>query len=156
MVEQMEKLAPVLLCKLEKIFPPGFFNPMQHMILHLPYEARMGGPVQGRWCYSIERQQKILRTKCKNKCKIEASIAEAYILDEVSNYTTKYYGETLPSMHNPPTRYNETENETNLSLFKGQLGSASGATPKALLNEELRTIMMYVLTNLVEVEPYIQ
>ena len=55
-------------------------------------------------------------------------------------------------MHNPPTRYNEGENETNLSLFKGQLGSASGATPKALLNEELRTIMMYVLTNLVEVE----
>jgi len=155
-VEQMEKLAPVLLCKLEKIFPPGFFNPMQHMILHLPYEARMGGPVQGRWCYSIERQQKILRTKCKNKCKIEASIAEAYILDEVSNYTTKYYGETLPSVHNPPTRYNEGENETDISLFKGQLGSASGATPKALVNEELRTIMMYVLTNLVEVEPYIQ
>jgi hypothetical protein len=35
----------VLLCKLEKIFPPGFFNPMQHLILHLPYEARMGGHV---------------------------------------------------------------------------------------------------------------
>ena len=59
-------------------------------------------------------------------------------------------------MHNPLTRYNEAENEMNLSLFKGQLGSASGATPKALLNEELHTIMMYVLTNLVEVEPYIQ
>jgi len=42
-VEQIEKLAPVLFCKLEKIFPPGFFNPMQHMILHLPYEAWMGG-----------------------------------------------------------------------------------------------------------------
>jgi hypothetical protein len=40
----LERLAPVLLCKLEKIFPPGFFNPMQHLILHLPYEARMGGP----------------------------------------------------------------------------------------------------------------
>ena len=114
-----------------------------------------GGPIQGRWCYPIERQQKILRTKYKNKYKIEASIAEAYILDEVANYTTKYYGETLPSVHNPPARYNEAENETNLSLFKGQLGSASGATP-TLLNEELRTIMMYVLTNLVEVEPYIQ
>ena len=59
-------------------------------------------------------------------------------------------------MHNPPTHYNEDENKTNLSLFKGQLGSASGATPKTLLNEELRTIMMYVLTNLVEVKPYIQ
>ena len=38
-VAEMEQLAPVILCKLEKIFPPGFFNPMQHMILHLPYEA---------------------------------------------------------------------------------------------------------------------
>jgi hypothetical protein len=28
----------VLLCKLETIFPPGFFNPMQHLILHLPYD----------------------------------------------------------------------------------------------------------------------
>jgi len=43
-IEDLERMAPVLLCKLEKIFPPGFFNPMQHLILHLPYEARMGGP----------------------------------------------------------------------------------------------------------------
>ena len=27
-VADMEKMAPMLLCKLEKIFPPGFFNPM--------------------------------------------------------------------------------------------------------------------------------
>jgi hypothetical protein len=39
----MEREAVVLLYKLEKIFPPGFFNSMQHLILHLPYEARMGG-----------------------------------------------------------------------------------------------------------------
>jgi hypothetical protein len=44
MVVDLERLAPVLLCKLEKIFPPGFFNPLQHLILHLPYEARMVGP----------------------------------------------------------------------------------------------------------------
>jgi hypothetical protein len=44
MVSSMEAMAPVLLCKLEKIFSPGFFLPMQHLILHLPYEARMGGP----------------------------------------------------------------------------------------------------------------
>jgi hypothetical protein len=35
-VADLEKLALVLLCKLEKIFPPGFFNPMQHLILHRP------------------------------------------------------------------------------------------------------------------------
>jgi hypothetical protein len=44
MVVDLEIIAPVLLCKLEKIFPPSFFNPMEHMILHLPYEARMGVP----------------------------------------------------------------------------------------------------------------
>jgi hypothetical protein len=44
-MEQMEKEASVLLCKLEKIFPPGFFNPMQHLFIHLPYEAKVGGPV---------------------------------------------------------------------------------------------------------------
>ena len=44
-IADLERMAPVLLCKLEKIFPPGFFNPMQHLILHLPYEARMGGCV---------------------------------------------------------------------------------------------------------------
>ena len=43
LLEEIEELAPELICKLEKIFPPGFFNPMQHLILHLPTEARLGG-----------------------------------------------------------------------------------------------------------------
>ena len=105
---------------------------------------------------SIERCQKVLRTKCKNKCKIEASIADAYILEEVSNFTSKYYTENLPSVHNPPSRYNAGEADSNLSLFKGQLGSASVASIKTLNFEEWRSIMLYVLTNLSEVQPYIQ
>ena len=39
LLEEMEELAPELICKLEMIFPPSFFNPMQHLILHLPTEA---------------------------------------------------------------------------------------------------------------------
>jgi hypothetical protein len=39
MIEDMEKVARVLLFKLEKIFPPGFFCAMQYLILHLQYEA---------------------------------------------------------------------------------------------------------------------
>ena len=110
--------------------------------------------MQGHWCYSIERFQKVLRTKCKNKCKIEASIAEAYILEEVSNFTTKYYADNLPSMHNPPPCYNAGEDQSNFSIFRGQLGSASGATNKTLKHEEWHTIMLYVLTNLSEVKTY--
>jgi hypothetical protein len=29
---------------LEKIFPQGWFNPMQHLLVHLLYEAKVGGP----------------------------------------------------------------------------------------------------------------
>ena len=111
--------------------------------------------MQNRWCYPFERCLKTLRKKCRNKARIEASITEAYILEEVSNFTEKYYTEKLPSIYNPPPRYNAGENESNLSLFQGQLGSASASTTKQLKNEEWRSIMLYVLTNLVEVQQFI-
>ena len=151
-IEEMERMAPVLLSKLEKIFPPAFFNLIQHMILHLPYEARRGG-VQGRWCYPIERCLKILRKKCRNKAKIGVSVVEAFRVEEVSNFTTAYYTENLPSV-NPPPRYNDDWSSSTLSLFKGQLGRGSTATPKMLQQHEFRTIMLYVLLNLDEVVPY--
>jgi hypothetical protein len=44
MIEKLEKEIPVRICKLEKIFPLGWFNPMQHLLVHLPYEANAGGP----------------------------------------------------------------------------------------------------------------
>ena len=114
----------------------------------------MGGPVKNRWCYPIERCLKTVRQKCGNKGRIEASIAEAFIHEEVSNFTTLYYSEKLPSVHNPPPRYNEDENESTLSLFKGQHGRSSGAAKKRVTNEEWRKIMLYVLTNLDEVDKY--
>ena len=47
-VERLRKLEvdiPILLSKLEKIFPPGFFNVMEHLPVHLPFEARLRAPV---------------------------------------------------------------------------------------------------------------
>jgi hypothetical protein len=41
----------VLICKIERIFPPGWFNPMQHLLVHIPYEAKVDGPVEYRWMY---------------------------------------------------------------------------------------------------------
>jgi hypothetical protein len=113
------------------------------------------GPMQAHWCYPIEICLKTLCKKCRNKAKIEASIAEAYILEEVSNFTEKYYTENLPSIYNPPPHYNAGENESNLSLFQGELRSASALTTRQLKNEEWHSIMLYVLINLVEVQPFI-
>jgi hypothetical protein len=43
MMKKLKKEIPVLICKLEKIFPPRWFNPMQHLLVHLPYGAQLGG-----------------------------------------------------------------------------------------------------------------
>jgi hypothetical protein len=50
MMQKLEKEITVPVCKMEKIFPPGWFNAMQHLLVHLPWEAKVGGPVQFRWC----------------------------------------------------------------------------------------------------------
>ena len=54
-IRQLEANIPVLLCKMEKIFPPGFFNSMEHIMVHLPYQVRVGGPVKYTWMYGVER-----------------------------------------------------------------------------------------------------
>jgi hypothetical protein len=43
-MEKLEEEILVLLCKLEKIFPPGWFNRIQHLLVHLPNEAKIVGP----------------------------------------------------------------------------------------------------------------
>jgi hypothetical protein len=59
------------------LLPPGFFNPMQHMILHIPQEVLKGGPVQFCWQFGLERVNKDIQHKTGNKNKPETSIAEA-------------------------------------------------------------------------------
>ncbi|KAL0291760.1 UNVERIFIED_CONTAM: hypothetical protein Sradi_7014600 [Sesamum radiatum] len=55
-VKTLEENIIVTLCKLEKIFPPSFFDSMEHLPIHLAYEARCGGPIQYRWMYPFERR----------------------------------------------------------------------------------------------------
>jgi len=54
-VQLLEQSVVTTVCKLEKIFPSGFFDSIEHLLIHLPYEARVGGPVQFRWMYPFER-----------------------------------------------------------------------------------------------------
>jgi uncharacterized protein DUF4218 len=54
-LKKMEADIPVIICKLETIFPPTFFDSMEHLPIHLAYEARIAGPVQYRWMYPFER-----------------------------------------------------------------------------------------------------
>jgi hypothetical protein len=44
----------VIMCNLELIYPPAFFDVMVHLAIHLPDEALSRGLVQYGWMYHIE------------------------------------------------------------------------------------------------------
>ncbi|XP_041003891.1 uncharacterized protein LOC121249242 [Juglans microcarpa x Juglans regia] len=48
-LERLQANIPIILCKLEMIFPPTFFDIMVHLAIHLPNEALLSGPVQYRY-----------------------------------------------------------------------------------------------------------
>jgi hypothetical protein len=54
-LDRLENQIPIILCKLEQIFPLGFFTSMVHIIIHLVHECKLGGPVHYMWMYPVER-----------------------------------------------------------------------------------------------------
>jgi hypothetical protein len=46
-LEKLEERIIMTLCRMEIIFPPGFFTMMVHLVLHLATEVKIGGPI----CY---------------------------------------------------------------------------------------------------------
>ena len=54
-IERFEMNIIQTICKLEMIFSSLFFDTMEHLPIHLPFEAKVGGLVQYRWMYSFER-----------------------------------------------------------------------------------------------------
>ncbi|XP_048599975.1 uncharacterized protein LOC106374078 [Brassica napus] len=80
------------LCNLEKIFPPSFFDVMQHLLVHLPDEVALGSPVHFRWMYVFERYMYHLKKMVKNKAHIAGSIVAQWINEEISNAFSTFFG----------------------------------------------------------------
>jgi hypothetical protein len=87
----------MLICKLEKIFPSRWFNQMQYLLVHLPYESKLGNPQQYRWMYHIERALKNLRAMVHNKSRVEGCITEEFKLKEIT-YFTEHHHVNTPTM----------------------------------------------------------
>ncbi|XP_009782279.1 uncharacterized protein [Nicotiana sylvestris] len=52
----LEAEIPIILTKLQLVFPPAFFDVMVHLPNHLPSEVKLGGPTQYQNMYPIERE----------------------------------------------------------------------------------------------------
>ena len=54
---------------------------MVYLVIHLPYEVILAGPVQSRWMYPFERALETYKQYVRNKARSEGSIAEAYVVN---------------------------------------------------------------------------
>ncbi|KAF7154758.1 hypothetical protein RHSIM_Rhsim01G0183600 [Rhododendron simsii] len=59
-LDKLQENNVLVLCKLEKIFLPVFFDVMVHLAIHVPRNVRLGGLIQYRWMYPIEKLHKTL------------------------------------------------------------------------------------------------
>jgi hypothetical protein len=118
MMEKLDKEIPVLLCKMEKKISLGFFNQMQYLLIHLPYEAKVGGPIKYRWMYHIERALRYLKPMDENRARVEGCITKAFTLKEVVYFSSVYFAEEH-NVNAPMMRYNVDEEPpcSDLSIF---------------------------------------
>ncbi|KAL8135872.1 hypothetical protein AgCh_010474 [Apium graveolens] len=155
----LEKNIIEITCKLEKIFPPGFFDSMEHLTIHLPYEARVGGPVQYRWMYPFERLMGMLKREVKNRACVEGSICEAYSFNEISIFVSDYFPDEVLTKANRVPRNDDGGNiELNgrLSVF-GLSGRAYGKGRRIFLSEkDLHAAHTYILLNCEEIDEFVR
>lgn len=106
-ITQLGQNIPVVLCNLEKYFPPAFFDVMEHLPIHLPHEAELGGPVHFRWMYPFERFMGHLKGKAKNLARVEGSIVAGSLTEETTHFTSYYFASNVRTKKRATRRYDD-------------------------------------------------
>ncbi|KAH7862248.1 hypothetical protein Vadar_002030 [Vaccinium darrowii] len=156
-LKKLKKDIAVILCKLEMIYPPSFFVVMVHLAIHLPREVELGGPVQYRWMYPVERFLCTLKKFVRNKARPEGSIVEAYADEECLIFCSMY-------LRGIETRFNKQERNYdgcqadvggNFSVFIEKARPLGAATYNMLSTSDLKKVTWYVLHNCREIDAHL-
>ena len=100
-----------------------------------------------------------LKMKVRNKAKVEGSIAEAYILEEISTFCTMYFKTNIPTRHTRPPRYDdggESSASNWLSIFKHSERVFRHCLTCTLDDRELHAAELYILLNCTDFESYVE
>jgi hypothetical protein len=157
MMQKFEKEIPILVCKMEKVFPPGWFNVMQHLLVYLPWEAKVGGPIQFRWMYSQESELKKLRATVRNKARVEGCIVEAFACKENTNFSSMYFSRANNvNAHTPQYHIEEVVPLSELKIFQWNGKGVRATSAHFVTDEEWNYTIFYMYTNMEEVIPYFE
>ncbi|CAM6122781.1 unnamed protein product [Calypogeia fissa] len=136
-IPRMEVLAAEVVCKLEKAFPPSFFDGQVHLLVHLVREVGIAGPVHCRWMYWLERYMAVLKVYVRNKAQVEGSMATGYLAVESMFYCSNILATIDPTC--PQTWMEEREDEED---------RMTGATKRRMLTPmEWIQLTTFVLNN---------
>ena len=154
---KLDRNIPLILCKLEQVFSPGFFDSMEHLLVHLAYKAYLGGPVQYRWMYPFERLMGDSKISLKSKARVEGSICAYYLHREISHFCSHYFNHLnlTPRIIQNPINVNEISQFT-LSVFKLPGCPFGKKGVHWLIQKEMQSAHVHVLINCVEVKPYLE
>ncbi|CAH9132998.1 unnamed protein product [Cuscuta epithymum] len=157
-IEKLKLDIPVILCKLEKIFPPSFFDPTEHLPIHLPDEVLLGGPPDYRWMYPFENfLGSVLKTKIGNKARVEASIREGYLLSEMGTFASYYFPEEVTTKARRVPRFDDgfmINDDATISIFAQKAKLIGAGTRRYMDQDESNAVHSYVLRNCPEIDPF--
>ncbi|CAL9016723.1 unnamed protein product [Prunus brigantina] len=106
-----------VICKFEMIFSQAFFTSMIHVMVHLPEEALLAGPVNYRWMYPIERLLRELKKSVRNRAKPEGSIVEAWVQYESLTFCGMYLKDVETVFNRPQRNHDGGMRNEKLSVF---------------------------------------
>ncbi|XP_004301917.1 PREDICTED: uncharacterized protein LOC101297846 [Fragaria vesca subsp. vesca] len=142
-LEEARSRIIVTLYDLEKIFPPSFFDVMEHFPIHLAEEALIAGAVEFQWMYPIERYLLILKQYVRQRAHPKASIANGYLMEECMNFCSQYLKDMSCKSNRLLRRKNDEDNSKKGKTF--------------LLSDVTRTqIHRWVLFHTDAVTPYLK
>jgi hypothetical protein len=129
---------------------------MQHLLVHLPYEAKVGGLVQYRWMYHIERTLKKLRTMVGNKKRVEGCIAKEFKYKEIASFTGLYFVEEHNvNVHVLWYHVDEEPPCSALEIFQWRGKTVGPIAACCFTNDVWKTALLYMYNNMEEMNQYL-
>ncbi|XP_035835092.1 uncharacterized protein LOC118483704 [Helianthus annuus] len=132
---------------------------MMHLCVHLPQEAILGGPVQSRWMYPIERYLGHLKKYVGNKAKPEGSIAEGYVVEEAITFCSHYLRGVESKLDKRDRNVDKTSSDARsfaLDIFRLN-GRGIGKKEVHMLPTNLmKKAIWFIFNNCQEVQPYLE
>ncbi|GJV81672.1 hypothetical protein Tco_1517542 [Tanacetum coccineum] len=143
-----------ILCELERIYPPAFFDIMIHLPIHLALEALEGGPIHPRWMFPFERFMKKLKGYVRNKAKPEGSIAEGYVAEEALTLSSHYFRDVTTKFNRLERNVDPPPPTCQFQAFRSVCNTIGLRSFPPFGAKEFNKARWYVLHNSPEIDTY--